>query len=76
MRNVQLWSIKKYITGYCFQKTLSAAVSISYKGQIIQQFKIDERQLLSSADNICIQIGPRSGLTNFGPDLDPNHLTL
>ena len=32
--------------------------------------------LVSSADNLCKQFGPRSGPTNVGPDLDPNCLTL
>ena len=32
--------------------------------------------LLSSADNLCKQCGPRSGRQNVGPDLDPNCLTL
>ena len=30
---------------------------------------------VSSADNVCTQFGPRSGLTNVGPDLDPIYLT-
>ena len=31
---------------------------------------------LWSADNLCKRFGPRSGPTNVGPDLDPNHLVL
>ena len=31
--------------------------------------------LVSSADNLCKQIGPRLGLTRCGPDLDQNCLT-
>ena len=30
----------------------------------------------SSIDNLSKQFGPRSGLTNVGPDLDPNSLPL
>ena len=33
-------------------------------------------QLVSSADNIFKQFGPRSGPKKVGPDLDPNCLTL
>ena len=32
--------------------------------------------LVSSADNLCKQFGPRSGQTNVRPDLDPNCLAL
>ena len=32
--------------------------------------------LLSSADNLWKQFGPRPGPTNVGPDLDPNCMTL
>ena len=32
--------------------------------------------LASSADNFCKQFGPRSALTERGPDLDPNCLTF
>ena len=32
--------------------------------------------LVSSADNLCKQFGPRSGRQNVGPDLDQNCLTL
>ena len=32
--------------------------------------------LFSFVDNLCKQIGPRSGPTNVRPDLDPNYLTL
>ena len=31
---------------------------------------------VSSADNLCKQLGSRPGTTNVGPDLDPNCLTL
>ena len=30
----------------------------------------------SSADDLCKQVGPISGPTFVGPDLDPNCLTL
>ena len=34
------------------------------------------RAILSSADNLCKQFGPRSGPTESQLDLDPSRLTL
>ena len=36
----------------------------------------ENKGLVLFADNFNKQFGPRSGPTNFGPDLDPKCLTL
>ena len=41
----------------------------------LENLKVLTLCLLSSADYLCKQFGPRSGPTNVGPDLDPNCLT-
>ena len=39
---------------------------------ILKKFKLTLCLIVSSAYNLCKQFGPRSGLTNVEPDLDPN----
>ena len=53
---------------------LAAAVSLKRTTSAVSQGAITLCLLVSSADNLCKQFGPRSGSTFFGPDLFPNCL--